>query len=283
MTASTLRLTPVLETDAHEGPVYVNREDALYFTTTRPNVAIRRLQLDGARFPLEPERLTTVCPITASANGMTLGPDGRLLVCVQGSGTEPATISALDPGTGALEPVVDGWHGLPLNSPNDVVVQSDGAIWFTDPSYGYLQGFRPRPALPDRLYRLDATTGELFVAADGFDKPNGLAFSPDESVLYVGDNGAQRALLAFDVRDGRRLGEPRTIAELPPEHPDGIEVDRQGRVYVSAPDAVRIYASTGELLDELVVPGAVNFTFGGRDGNVLFITADAAIWAAVLT
>jgi gluconolactonase len=279
MTAATLLLTPVLATDAHEGPVYVADEDALYFTTARPDVEIRRLQLDGERFPLEPERLTTVCPVTASANGMTLGPDGRLLVCVQGSRTQAAAIAALDRATGALETVVDSWHGLPLNSPNDVVVASDGAIWFTDPSYGWLQGFRPRPTLRDRVYRLDPATRELTVAADGFDKPNGLAFSPNESVLYVGDNGAPHHLLAFAVHDGRRLGERRVVAELPPEHPDGIKVDGDGHVYVSARDAVRVYSPAGELLNELVVPGAVNFTFAG---NVLFITADTAIWAAVI-
>jgi gluconolactonase len=279
MTAATLLLTPVLATDAHEGPVYVPDEDALYFTTARPDVQIRRLQLDGERFPLELERLTTVCPVTASANGMTLGPDGRLLVCVQGSRTQPAAIAALDRATGALETVVDAWHGLPLNSPNDVVVASDGAIWFTDPSYGYLQGFRPRPTLRDRVYRFDPATQDLTVAADGFDKPNGLAFSPEESTLYVGDNGAPHQLLAFAVHDGRRLGERRVVAELPAEHPDGIKVDGDGRVYVSARDAVRVYSPAGELLNELVVPGAVNFTFGG---NVLFITADTAIWAAVI-
>jgi gluconolactonase len=278
MTAATRLLTPVVATDAHEGPVYVASEDALYFTTSRPDVAIRRLQLDGARFPLEPERLTTVCAVTASANGMTLGADGRLLVCVQGSHVQPAAIAALDSASGALETIVDSWAGQPLNSPNDVVVARDGGVWFTDPSYGYRQGFRPRPALEDRVYRFDPAARELAVVAGGFDKPNGLAFSPDESVLYVGDNGAPRRLLAFEVDGGRRLGNRRVVAELPPGHPDGIKVDRDGRVHVSAPDAVRVYSPDGDLLDELAVPGAVNFAFGG---DVLFITADSAIWAAV--
>jgi gluconolactonase len=279
MTATTRLLTPAVATDAHEGPVYVAAEDALYFTTSRPDVAVRRLQLDGARFPLEPERLTTVLAVTASANGMTLGPDGRLLVCVQGSHAKPAAITALDRASGALETIVDSWEGQPLNSPNDIVVAGDGGIWFTDPSYGALQGFRPPPALADRVYRFDPATRGLTVAAEGLDKPNGLAFSPDESVLYVGDNGAPHHLLAFEVVDGRRLGNRRVVAELPPEHPDGIKVDRDGHVYVSAPDAVRIYSPDGDLLDELAVPGAVNFAFGG---DVLFITADTSIWAAVM-
>ena len=120
------------------------------------------------------------------------------------------------------------------------------------------------------------------MAADGFDKPNGLAFSPDESVLYVGDNGEPHALLAFEVHDGRELADRRVIAELPPEHPDGIKVDGKGRVYASAPDGIRVYSPHGELVSELVVPGAVNFTFGGHDGNLLFITADTMIWVATL-
>jgi gluconolactonase len=266
-------------TDAHEGPVYVPGEDALYFTTSRPDVAIRRLALDGERFPLEPERVTTVRASTDAANGMTLGRDRRLLVCEQGSLTRRAAITALDPATGAVETIVDGWHGLPLNSPNDIVVARDGGIWFTDPSYGFLQGFRPEPTLADRVYRYDARSRELWTVEDGLDKPNGLALSPDETTLYVGDNGAPHRLLAYDVLDGRRLARRRVVAEFPREHPDGIKVDRDGRIYASTPTGVRVLDPGGEQLGELHLPGAVNFTFGGRDGNVLFITADTAIWA----
>jgi gluconolactonase len=280
--ADVLQLIEVVATNAHEGPVYVAGEDALYFTTTRPGVAIRRLALDGDRFPLAPDRVTTVRATTDAANGMTLGPDGRLLVCEQGSLTRRAAIRALDPATGTAETIVDGWHGLPLNSPNDIVVARDGEIWFTDPSYGFIQGFRPEPTLPDRVYRYDPRARELWTVADGLDKPNGLAFSPDETTLYVGDNGAPHQLLAYDVLDGHRLANRRVVATFPPEHPDGIEVDRDGRIYASTPAGVRVLDPDGEQLGELPVPGAVNFTFGGRDGNVLFITADTAVWAAIL-
>jgi gluconolactonase len=275
-------LVRVLDTDAHEGPVYVSAEDALYFTTSRPEVAIRRLALDGDRLQLGNERVTTVRATTLAANGMTLAPDGRLLVCEQGSLEQSAAITAVDRATGATQTILDASRGLPLNSPNDVVVARDGAIWFTDPCYGFLQGFRPEPALPDRLYRYDPRTLELRAAADGFDKPNGLAFSPDGSTLYVGDNGAPHHLLAYDVIDARRLARERVIAVLGPEHPDGIKVDRAGRIYVSSPTGIEVLAPTGERLCEIRLPGAVNFTFGGPGGNVLFITADTAIWAAVL-
>jgi gluconolactonase len=265
-------LERVVDTDAHEGPVYVPTEHALYFTTSRPEVAIRRLDLAD-------ERVTTVRAATLSANGMALGPDGRLLVCEQGSIDEPAAITAVDRATGATETIVGGARGVPLNSPNDVVVARDGAIWFTDPSYGFLQGFRPEPVLPDRLYRYDPATQELSVAAEGFDKPNGLAFSPDGATLYVGDNGAPHHLLAYDVVHGRRLVRERVVAVAGPEHPDGIKVDSAGRIYLSTPSGIDVLAPSGERLGEIHLPGAVNFTFGG---NVLFITADTAIWAAIL-
>jgi len=124
-------------TDAHEGPVYVAAEGALYFTTQRAGrrVDIMRLSLDDGR-------ISTVLADAAAANGMTLDHDGRLIVCEQ----QPAAISRVDPATGERELVVDAYRGLPLNSPNDVVVKGDGTVWFTDPSYGFLQGFRPAPA-----------------------------------------------------------------------------------------------------------------------------------------
>jgi gluconolactonase len=276
------RLTRVAETDAHEGPVYVPGEDALYFTTQRPDVAIKRLALDGGRFPLDPGRITTVRSPANMANGMALDADGRLVVCEQGTLWQPAAITRVDRGTGSVETAVDEWLGLRLNSPNDVVVKRDGTIWFTDPSYGWLQGFRPVPQAGDHVYRYDPRSGALSVVADGFDKPNGLAFSPREDVLYVGDNGDPHHIVAFDVVRGRRLTRGRVLVPSTPEHPDGLKVDADGRVYASAADGVRIFDPSGDQVGTIAVPGAVNFTFGAPDGNVLFITADDAIWAAVL-
>ena len=276
------RLTRVVETDAHEGPVYVAGEDALYFTTQRPDVAIKRLALDGSRFPLEPGRITTLRAAANMANGMALDADGRLAVCEQGTLWRPAAITRVDRVTGGVETVVDEWLGLRLNSPNDVVVKRDGTIWFTDPSYGFLQGFRPAPQVGDQVYRYDPRAGALSVVADGFDKPNGLAFSPREDVLYVGDNGDPHQIVAFEVVDGRRLTRGRVLAVSTPEHPDGLKVDAGGRVYASAAEGVRIFDASGDQLGTIALPGAVNFTFGGPEGNVLFITADDAIWAAVL-
>ena len=297
------RLELVVATDAHEGPVYVADEDALYFTSLprhtdipapgHPAVAIRRLELDGDGFPLDPQRVTTVVERANAANGMTLDREGRLVVCEQGTRSEHAAISRLDPTTGRRVTVVDHWSGLRLNSPNDVVVARDGAIWFTDPRYGHLQGFRPEPQVGDFVYRYDPAADRLVVVADGFDKPNGLAFSPDESVLYVTDSGANQEtgsyyvdrphhIQSFDVAGGRRLVNRRLFAATTPGFPDGIKVDTEGRVYASAFSGVQVFTPDGDLIGEIRLPGAVNFTFGGADRNVLFITADDAIWAARL-
>jgi gluconolactonase len=265
-------LEVVAETDAHEGPVYAPDEDALYFTTVRrDSVAIKRLGLaDG--------RVSVVRADANMANGMTLDREGRLVVCEQGTMSTPARITRLDRRSGEVEAVVEDG----LSSPNDVVVKRDGTIWFTDPIYGYLQGFRPEPELGDRVYRFDHESGRLSVVAEYFDKPNGIAFSPDERVLYVSDNGGPHELLAFDVDDDGRVSNRRQLAVSTPEHPDGLKTDREGRIYASFAGGVQMLDPSGGLLGEIELPGAVNFTFGGPNQEVLYITADTVIWAAVL-
>jgi gluconolactonase len=278
-----VELTCVVETDAHEGPVYVADDDALYFTTLP-----RDLRVDIRRLDLASGELTTVRADANVANGMALAPDGRLLVCEQGTHETPARITALEPASGDVETIVDSWRGLPLNSPNDIVAARDGSIWFTDPSYGFLQGFRPQPQVGDYVYRFDPATGRIEVVADSFDKPNGLAFSPDESLLYVGDSGANHELgsydparphhvIALDVRDGRRLENPRLFAVIAPGFPDGLKVDAAGRVYASSFSGVQVFDPDGELVDEIDIVGAVNFAVAG---DTLLITNDAAVWAA---
>jgi gluconolactonase len=277
-----LGLEKLVDVEAHEGPVYVEDEHAVYFTTTPkpgPEVSISRLDLETLDVRVLRE-------FANGANGMTLAPDGRLLVCEQGTPSEPARISAFDRATGAVETVVDRFDGLPLNSPNDIVVAADGSIWFTDPSYGFLQGFKPTPAHGDNVYRFDDT---LAVVEESFDKPNGLAFSPDGSVLYIGDSGANHEagtfdpsrphhIRAFDVVGGT-LSNGRLFAEISPGFPDGIKVDADGWVYSSSFAGVEIFSSAGVLVDRIELPGAVNFAFAGSD---LLITTDTAIWAAEL-
>jgi gluconolactonase len=256
--------------NAHEGPVYVRDENALYFTSLPaqpgPLVDIKRLELDSLA-------VSVVREDAGAANGMTLDHEGRLIVCEQAGGA----LALVDTATGDRTLLVDGF-----NSPNDVVVKSDGTIWFTDPSYGWLQGFRPAPTRPDGVHRYDPSTGEVATRSESLDKPNGLCFSPDESVLYVTDSGAGHHIKAFDVNaDGSLAGE-RVLAEFEPGHPDGIKVDSVGRIYASFPGGVRILDPDGARVGEIELPGAVNFCFGGPERDVLFITADTAIHAAHL-
>jgi gluconolactonase len=264
----------VVGTNAHEGPVYVPGEDALYFTTL-PDEGRR---VDIARLALDTREVSVVRPDANVANGMALHPDGRLIVCEQ----DPARLALVNRKTGGAKVLVDSWDGLSLNSPNDVVRKRDGTIWFTDPSYGHLQGFRPPPEVGDRVYRYDPDCARLDVVADSFDKPNGLAFSPDESVLYVSDNGAPHHVLAFEVLDRARLGPPRLFAVGTPGHPDGLKADSDGNVYASSSSGVQIFDPSGDLIGEIDLPGAVNFTFGGPDRDVLYVTTDDAVWAVQL-
>ncbi|MGY1681148.1 SMP-30/gluconolactonase/LRE family protein [Geodermatophilus sp. SYSU D01176] len=289
-------LSVLARCDAHEGPTYLPDDDALYVTTVpsgRPPAAlIERIALDGDRADLGAERGTAVPGMAVMPNGMAAW-GSHLLVCEQGGFDSPARLSALDPRTGATTTVVQDYDGRPLNSPNDVVVRRDGTIWFTDPSYGHLQHFRPAPELPDALYRFDPVTGRLRMVADDVDKPNGLVFSPDETVLYVADSGAVQGpgsydpdrphhVYAYDV-EGDALGSRRVVDVTTAGTPDGLTVDEDGRIYVCCADGVRVLSPDGRLLGRIAVPGgAVNLTFGGRDRDRLFITADTAVWVAVL-
>jgi gluconolactonase len=287
-TATKAEPVRVAGANAHEGPVYVPGEHALYFTTL-PEPAPERPLVDIKRLSLDTGEISVVRADANVANGMALATDGRLVVCEQ----HPAAIRLVDRATGRAETLVDSWRGLRLNSPNDVITKSDGTIWFTDPSYGHLQGFRPAPEVGDFVYRYEPATGRLSVVADSFDKPNGIAFSPDESILYVTDSGANQEpgsyyvdrphhVVAFDVIDGRHLGPARLFAVTTPGFPDGLKVDSTGRVYVSAASGVLVFDPGGDLLDEIELFGSVNFTFGGPDGDVLYVTTDDAVWAVQL-
>ncbi|WP_108681146.1 SMP-30/gluconolactonase/LRE family protein [Methyloceanibacter sp. wino2] len=285
----------LIETNAHEGPVFVAAEHALYFTTVPEpgpkNIAIMRLALKGDRFPFEAGPLEVVRQPSNMANGMCLDRKGRLLICEQGTLDEHARISRMDLATRALETLVDSWRGLPLNSPNDIVEKSDGTVWFTDPNYGELQGFKPAAKIGAYVYRHDPASGETAVVADSFNKPNGLAFSPDESVLYITDTGANQApgtyfvnlphhIRAFDVHKGGHLRGDRLFATVAPGCPDGIKLDTKGRVYTSSATGVQVFSPEGDLLGEIDAPGVANFTFGGPKNDVLFILGDTQIWQA---
>lgn len=290
------QLAELVATNAHEGPVYVAALDALFFTTVpgTVNVPLQGFKdVSIGRLDVASSTLSTLRQASNMANGMTLDREGRLLVCEQGTKTHRARIGRIDLDSNAETTVVDDWFGLTFNSPNDIVVKSDGTVWFTDPSYGYLQGFKDQPLVGDFVYRHDPATGETTVVADSFNKPNGLAFSPDESILYINDSAAIQGpgtyyvnlphhIRAFDVADGSHLVNDRLFAVVTPGIPDGLKTDCEGRVYSSCTTGVKVYSPQGRLLGEILVPGTANFCFGGADNNTLFMLNDTGIWAATL-
>jgi hypothetical protein len=182
--------------------------------------------------------------------------------------------------------VVDRYQGRRLNSPNDVVVKRDGSIWFTDPPYGILsdrEGHRADSELGDcYVFRFDPASGALRIVSDWLEEPNGLAFSPDERVLYVSDTsaalrsdgGGHHHIVAFDVVGGQDLANPRVFAVVDPGLADGLRVDVHGFVYTSSADSVQVYHPDGTRIGRIPVPEKVgNLVFGGAAGNELFICA----------
>ncbi|WP_338616822.1 SMP-30/gluconolactonase/LRE family protein [Pigmentiphaga sp. CHJ604] len=224
-------------------------------------------------------------------NGHTASADGSLLHCSHGMRAILRTRFDSDGRPGAPEVLVDRYQGRRLNSPNDLVEKRDGSIWFTDPPYGILsdrEGHQaPSELRANYVFRYDPATGALDVASDLAEEPNGLAFSPDESVLYVTDTSAalrtdgsgNHHILAFDVIGGRTLARPRVFAVVEPGLADGIRVDERGRVYTSSEDSVQVYHPDGTRLARIPVPEKVgNLTFGGAARDELYICASTSLY-----
>jgi gluconolactonase len=208
---------------------------------------------------------------TRGANGQTFGPDGRIIFCEQDG--RRVSRMALD-GTG-VETVVETWSGQRLNSPNDIVCRSDGLVYFTDPPYGVKPADR---ALHFQgVYALEPG-GRLRLVADDFERPNGLAFAPDERTLYVNDT-ARYHVRAFHVEPSGELtvGSSRVFARLDPVTPggpDGLKVDQDGRLYVAVAQGVWVFASDGALLGILSLPKRpANLAWCNGDARGLAITA----------
>jgi gluconolactonase len=219
------------------------------------------------------------------ANGSTRDHQGRLVTCEHGG--RRVTRTEYD---GSVTVLADTWQGRRLNSPNDVVVTRDGSVWFTDPSFGIsgdYEGYRAPAELPTDLYRLDGRTHELSVAASGLRLPNGLAFSPDESRLYVVESGGtpSRDVVVFDVVDGALTGR-RVLIDAGDGHPDGLRVDEDGNLWcgwgTGTPelDGVRVFAPDGTAIGHISLPErCANVAFGGRFRNRLFMAATSSIYS----
>ena len=220
-----------------------------------------------------------------NSNGNTRDRQGRLVTCEHL--TRRVTRTEPD---GSITVIADKHKGKRLNSPNDVVVKSDDSIWFTDPSYGILTEFEGSRSEQEQggcyVYRVDPKTGEIATVVEDFVKPNGLAFSPDEKILYIADSAASHDpnaphhIRAFDVIDGERIANSRVFCDIKTGNPDGFRIDVNGNLWTSTHAGVECYAPEGTLLGRINVPEMVaNVTFGGKRRNRLFITATTSLYA----
>lgn len=259
-----------------EGPVWFNDGGYLLFSDIPNERVLRWVEGAGTSVYRAPSQFI---------NGNTRDREGRLVSCEHGGRRVIRT--EID---GTVTTLADRHDGKRLNSPNDVVVKSDGSVWFTDPSYGILSDYEGHKADEEQVsrnvYRLDPATGELSVMIDDFLQPNGLCFSPDETLLYVADSGAShkpdapRHIRVFDVTDGKRLTNGRVFAHIDKGIPDGMRTDMDGNLWSSAADGVHCFHPDGTLLGKILVPQAVaNLTFGGPKKNRLFITASTSLYA----
>ncbi|GAC1338282.1 MAG: SMP-30/gluconolactonase/LRE family protein [Acetobacteraceae bacterium] len=219
------------------------------------------------------------------ANGNTRDREGRLVTCEHGG--RRVTRTEHD---GEITVLMDRFEGKRLNSPNDVVVKSDGTIWFTDPAFGLLgdyEGNRAEQELPMNVYRLDPATGRATVVEDSVPGPNGLAFSPDEKTLYlVASRAEPREIVAYDVQDDGTLQRRRVLINAGPGTPDGFRLDEDGNLWcgwgMGTPelDGVMVFNKEGAPIGRIQLPErCANLCFGGRRQNRLFMAASQSIYA----
>jgi gluconolactonase len=268
-----------------EGPVYFPAGRYVLFSDI-PNNRIMRLDEDD-------DHCNVFRQPSMNSNGNTIDREGRLITC-EHSGRR-VTRTELD---GSITIIADSYNGKKLNSPNDIVVASDGSIWFTDPAYGiggYYEGIKAAPEQEKHnVFRVDPKTGNINVVADDFVEPNGIAFSPDEKKLYIIDTGftdgpknpSHIRVFDADVENGK-LSNSKVFVEMPkPSITDGMRADRDGRIWCSVgwgdpnENGVRCYTPGGELLGKIHIPETVaNLCFGGQQRNRLYICGSTSLYA----
>jgi gluconolactonase len=260
-----------------EGPVWLGDSRSLLWSDIPNNCMLRWDEESGA--------VSVFRKPSGHANGNTRDRKGRLLTCEHGGRRVSRT--ELD---GTITNLVSSFENKKLNSPNDIVCKSDGSVWFTDPTFGILgwyEGGKAEPELPMNVYRWEPG-GKLAVVAEGISQPNGLAFSPDESILYIVESRSQpRTILAFDVIKESKLSNRRVLIDAGPKGtPDGFRVDMDGNLWCgwgmgeAGLDGVHVFNPAGRLIGRIDLPErCANLCFGGVDRNRLFMAASTSIYA----
>jgi gluconolactonase len=260
-----------------EGPVWFGDGNYLLFSDIPNNRIMRWTPEVGISIFRQPSNFS---------NGHTRDRVGRLISCEHGA--RRVTRTEHD---GTITVIADSYNGKRLNSPNDVVVKSDGTIWFTDPHYGIMtdyEGYRAQQELPCHVYRFDPAKGSLKAVVTDFACPNGLAFSPDERRLYISDTGRMfendpTHIRAFDVSEYGGLSKGRIFQAVSVGVSDGMRVDSDGNLWSSAGDGVHCFDPSGTLLGKILVPETVsNLCFGGRGKHRLFITGTTSLYSIAL-
>ncbi len=262
-----------------EGPVWFGDGRYLLFSDIPNNRILRWTEETG--------EVSIYRSPSNHANGNTRDRQGRLITCEH---DRRVTRTELD---GTVTVLLDHFQGKRLNAPNDVVVHSNGSIWFTDPGYGILSDYEGHVAefeLPPNVYRLDPASREVTVVASDFQRPNGLCFSPDEKKLYIVDTGPgpgkPHPIRVFDVVDGKRLANGRLFCDMGAGSSDGIRCDADGNLWSAAGwagegyDGVHIFAPDGKLIGKILLPEAcANLCFGGADRNRVFMAASQSLYS----
>ena len=260
-----------------EGPVWFGDANCLLFSDIPNNRIMRWIPEAGISVYRAPSNFS---------NGHTRDLQGRLISCEHG--TRRVTRTEYD---GSITVIADSFEGKRLNSPNDVVVKSDGTIWFSDPHYGIMtdyEGYKSEQELPCNVYKVDPSDGSIEAVLTDFNCPNGLAFSPGEDRLFVADTGRMfgedpQHIRAFDVDVDGKLTGGKVFHTISPGCSDGFRLDSDGNIWSSAADGVHCISPQGELIGKIFVPELVsNVCFGGRSKHQLFITATTSIYAISL-
>ena len=250
-----------------EGPIWLKDELALLFSDIPADTIYRWSETDGVNVYRKP---------SGNSNGLTLDIAGRLIACEHGNRRVSRT--QID---GSVESLCDGFNSLPMNSPNDVVARSDGSIYFTDPPYGIDPSRQEQPV--QGVYRIDPNSSQVELVLDDFVKPNGLAFSPDESVLYIDDSDDTRChIRAFDTDTDGSLRNGRVLCSMDPTAegvPDGMKVDVAGNIFCTGPGGLWLFDSTGKHLGTVILPEIpANCAWGGDGFTTLYVTARTGLY-----